>query len=157
MVPPSGLAAARSGSTWIHWWSPVASAKALTRSWVTSCQSGGPSSLPISAVSSSKLAGRTGSAVVSVICLPRFRVVQGLDVSRWLHRKSCVADPRHLNLTTDSTIQKRDASHNARRRRGHLVKVAQKVAIVTGGGGGIGGAIADRLAEQGAKVLVADL
>ncbi|PBC36166.1 dehydrogenase [Rhodococcus sp. ACS1] len=37
------------------------------------------------------------------------------------------------------------------------MKVAQKVAIVTGGGGGIGGAIADRLAEQGAKVLVADL
>ncbi|MFC0452728.1 SDR family oxidoreductase [Rhodococcus jostii] len=37
------------------------------------------------------------------------------------------------------------------------MKVAQKVAIVTGGGGGIGGAIADRLADQGAKVLVADL
>ena len=25
MVPPKGPAAARSGSTWIHWWSPVAS------------------------------------------------------------------------------------------------------------------------------------
>ncbi|MBC2638940.1 MULTISPECIES: SDR family oxidoreductase [unclassified Rhodococcus (in: high G+C Gram-positive bacteria)] len=37
------------------------------------------------------------------------------------------------------------------------MKVAQKVAIVTGGGGGIGGAIADRLADRGAKVLVADL
>jgi NAD(P)-dependent dehydrogenase (short-subunit alcohol dehydrogenase family) len=37
------------------------------------------------------------------------------------------------------------------------VKVAQKVAIVTGGGGGIGGALAAKLAQQGAAVLVADL
>ena len=28
MVEPKGDCAARSGSTWIHWWSPVASAKA---------------------------------------------------------------------------------------------------------------------------------
>ena len=37
------------------------------------------------------------------------------------------------------------------------MKVAQKVAIVTGGGGGIGGALAAKLAQQGAGVLVADL
>jgi NAD(P)-dependent dehydrogenase (short-subunit alcohol dehydrogenase family) len=37
------------------------------------------------------------------------------------------------------------------------VKVAGKVAIVTGGGGGIGGALAARLAGEGARVLVADL
>ncbi|WP_070380838.1 SDR family oxidoreductase [Rhodococcus sp. WMMA185] len=37
------------------------------------------------------------------------------------------------------------------------MKVAGRVAIVTGGGGGIGGAIAERLAENGAKVMVADL
>jgi NAD(P)-dependent dehydrogenase (short-subunit alcohol dehydrogenase family) len=37
------------------------------------------------------------------------------------------------------------------------VKVAQKVAIVTGGGGGIGGAIATKLAERDARVVVADL
>jgi NAD(P)-dependent dehydrogenase (short-subunit alcohol dehydrogenase family) len=38
-----------------------------------------------------------------------------------------------------------------------LVKVAQKVAIVTGGGGGIGGALATKLAQHGARVVVADL
>jgi NAD(P)-dependent dehydrogenase (short-subunit alcohol dehydrogenase family) len=37
------------------------------------------------------------------------------------------------------------------------VKVAQKVAIVTGGGGGIGGALAAKLAHDGARVVVADL
>jgi NAD(P)-dependent dehydrogenase (short-subunit alcohol dehydrogenase family) len=37
------------------------------------------------------------------------------------------------------------------------VKVADKVAIVTGGGNGIGGALAAKLAQQDARVLVADL
>lgn len=37
------------------------------------------------------------------------------------------------------------------------MQVARKVAIVTGGGGGIGGALAARLAEAGARVVVADL
>ncbi|HET9138985.1 SDR family oxidoreductase [Actinophytocola sp.] len=37
------------------------------------------------------------------------------------------------------------------------MKVAGKVAIVTGGGGGIGGALAARLADADARVLVADL
>jgi NAD(P)-dependent dehydrogenase (short-subunit alcohol dehydrogenase family) len=37
------------------------------------------------------------------------------------------------------------------------VKVAQKVAIVTGGGGGIGGALAAKLARERAQVVVADL
>ena len=34
MATPKGPSLARSGSTWIHWWSSVASAKRLTRSWV---------------------------------------------------------------------------------------------------------------------------
>jgi NAD(P)-dependent dehydrogenase (short-subunit alcohol dehydrogenase family) len=37
------------------------------------------------------------------------------------------------------------------------MKVDQKVAIVTGGGGGIGGALAAKLAQEGARVVVADL
>jgi NAD(P)-dependent dehydrogenase (short-subunit alcohol dehydrogenase family) len=37
------------------------------------------------------------------------------------------------------------------------VKIADKVAIVTGGGNGIGGALAAKLAQQDARVLVADL
>ena len=45
--------AARSGSTWIHWWSPVASANALIRSWETSSQSLGASSSPMEALRSS--------------------------------------------------------------------------------------------------------
>jgi NAD(P)-dependent dehydrogenase (short-subunit alcohol dehydrogenase family) len=37
------------------------------------------------------------------------------------------------------------------------MKVDQKVAIVTGGGGGIGGALAAKLTAEGARVVVADL
>ncbi|MGV9747943.1 SDR family oxidoreductase [Rhodococcus zopfii] len=37
------------------------------------------------------------------------------------------------------------------------MKVAGKVAVVTGGGGGIGGALARALADRGARVVVADL
>src|SRR6266545_6914719 len=46
MVPPKGPPLARSGSTWIHWWSPVASANRLTWSWVTWCQSLAPRCSP---------------------------------------------------------------------------------------------------------------
>ena len=35
--------------------------------------------------------------------------------------------------------------------------IDNKIAIITGGGGGIGGAIADRLAREGAKIAVADI
>ena len=37
------------------------------------------------------------------------------------------------------------------------MKVAGRVAIVTGGSGGIGGVLAEELAEHGARVVVADL
>src|SRR5690348_1389642 len=50
IVVPNGPAAARSGSTWIHCRSPVASANASMRSWPTSIQDEGPYSLPISSI-----------------------------------------------------------------------------------------------------------
>src|SRR3954447_26632669 len=53
MVPPKGVSLARSGSTWIHWWSPVTSAKASMSFCVTSCQSLAPRSLPSYFLSSS--------------------------------------------------------------------------------------------------------
>src|SRR3954449_9340612 len=69
MVPPNGVSFARSGSTWIHWKSSVASANALMRSWVTSCQSLTPSSSPILDLSSSgpvmvSMAGSLAKALV---------------------------------------------------------------------------------------------
>src|SRR3954447_17184351 len=54
--PPNGLSFfARSTSTWIHWWSPVASAKRVTASWVTSCQSLLPRSVPTRVGSSARV------------------------------------------------------------------------------------------------------
>lgn len=47
------IGAARSGSTWIHWWSPVASANWSTCSCVTSCHLLWPRSWPTTVASSS--------------------------------------------------------------------------------------------------------
>src|SRR5207245_181328 len=47
MVLPPGISfLARSTPTWIHWWSPVASANLSIIAWVTVSHSDGPSSLP---------------------------------------------------------------------------------------------------------------
>ena len=46
MVPPNGVSAARSGSTWMNCQSSVMSANALIFSWLTSSQSETPISLP---------------------------------------------------------------------------------------------------------------
>ena len=45
--PPKGLSArARATSTWIHWWSPVTSAKPSMRSWPTVTGAEAPKSWP---------------------------------------------------------------------------------------------------------------
>lgn len=63
MVVPNGPAAAFSGSTWIHWWSPVASAKRSIRFWSTSSQSVYPSCSPTAAFRSSADVKILGSAM----------------------------------------------------------------------------------------------
>lgn len=60
---PEGAAAARSGSTWIHWWSPVASANRSIRFWSISSQSLCPSCSPTPAFSSSADVKILGSAM----------------------------------------------------------------------------------------------
>src|ERR1043165_6300684 len=66
VVWPGSSRFARSTSTWIHWSSPVASAKRLICSWVTCCQSLTPISVPTADLSSSKsLKTRIASSPVS--------------------------------------------------------------------------------------------
>src|SRR5690348_6784882 len=68
MGPPKGLSfLARSTSTWIHWWSPVASATRSTASCVTSYQSLLPSSWPV----------RPGSSAMVVVVVMRVASVVG--------------------------------------------------------------------------------
>ena len=63
MVPPKGPSLAFSTSTWIHWWSPVASANWSTRSWVISTQSVVPISSPAAdSISSNELNTRMDDA-----------------------------------------------------------------------------------------------
>src|SRR3954468_7848870 len=67
MVPPKGPVRARSTSTWIHWWSPVASANRSTRSWSMVTQAVVPSSSPLAAATSSRvLKTRMPGSVTSV-------------------------------------------------------------------------------------------
>src|SRR4051812_9902261 len=62
-VFPNGPSAAASGSTWIHWWSSVASAKVSTRFWSTVTQGLVPRSSPTAPRSSSTSANtRMGSS-----------------------------------------------------------------------------------------------
>src|SRR5262245_41144877 len=65
MVLPNGPCAAFSASTWIHWWSPVASANWSICSWVTVCHAPWPRCSPLTAASSSRLAKiRMGASVL---------------------------------------------------------------------------------------------
>src|SRR4051794_94308 len=55
MVPPKGPSFALSTSTWIHWWSPVASANRSTRSCSIVSHSEVPRSWPVAATTSSRV------------------------------------------------------------------------------------------------------
>src|SRR3984957_20498305 len=86
--PPKGdSAAARSGSTWIHWWSSVASANVFTRSWVTSNHWLVPSTCPFSDGSSAR--------VVVVVLLMR---LSPRSTSRSAH---AISRRRHPAATRD--------------------------------------------------------
>src|SRR5436190_3390800 len=67
-VVPYGLSsAARSVSTWIHWWSRETSANLSMSSWVISSHSVGPSSRPISSRSCSIPSTSTGSIAAELM------------------------------------------------------------------------------------------
>ena len=59
MVPPNGVCAAASGSTWMNWWSSVASANASIRAWSTVSQADTPTSWPTRA----RISSRRGMAI----------------------------------------------------------------------------------------------
>src|SRR6478672_2744601 len=66
--PPNGPSFARSTSTWIHWWSPVASANRSTRSCSIVTHSEVPSSSPTAAVTSSRVVNtRMSHSIVSLV------------------------------------------------------------------------------------------
>src|SRR5215471_17611861 len=71
IVVPNGPCAAFSGSTWIHWWSPVASANSLMRSCVTSSQLLGPKVSP--AFTRASLRAFAGREIVRQFVLVRAR------------------------------------------------------------------------------------
>src|SRR6478672_1207770 len=66
--PPNGPSFARSTSTWIHWWSPVASANRSTRSCSIVTHSEVPSSSPTAAATSSRVVNtRMSHSIVSLV------------------------------------------------------------------------------------------
>src|SRR5919197_6758913 len=69
MVVPKGPSLARSTSTLIHWWSPVASANRFTCSWVISSHAVSPNWVPTACTTSSTPVNDCGMPNSSVRCL----------------------------------------------------------------------------------------
>src|ERR1700754_1602383 len=89
MMPLKGPFAARFGSVWIHWWSPVASANWSTCCWVTFIHSVVPSCCPTSL---SRSAGSSKTVVIQD--LSRCSVLQHISAGSRLQRSHARAAER---------------------------------------------------------------
>ncbi len=108
MVVPNGPVAAFSGSTWIHWWSPVASANWSIRLCSTVTQSLVPSSSP-TAADSSLSSRRCASGHPAMAFVQRQGVPTKLR-SRWCAQNTttsvwvCSPDTSRLRRSTPPTV-----------------------------------------------------
>src|ERR1700742_304748 len=101
MVLPPGISfAARSTSIWIHWWSPVASANLLMRSWSIVTQSDTPTSWPTILAMSSK----------ATVCIS----LSPLDDAGFAFAPIAVADEALIELAGGVTRQFLLEIHRAR-------------------------------------------
>src|SRR3954452_2967900 len=132
MVPPNGVWRARSWSTWIHWWSPVTSAKVFTSFCVTSCQSETPRSSPSACLSSSSPvivrmaadhnriegAGAPVAARAAALILPRHvaAALGGVRATRILPRHVAAAAARRRAAPPLPRVLRAAGQHQGRRR-----------------------------------------
>src|SRR5713226_7202563 len=96
-VVPNGPFAAASGSTWIHWWSPVASAKRLICFCVISCHS---------LVPSSRSPECSSSAIVSLVVISSSSLPHRLAAGL-VHRRQHPGRSRSVREAVAELLQQR--------------------------------------------------